>query len=64
MKTPHMSTFKGKRVYIRLKSGERLVGKFQDKNAHFMWIDERKILIAEVKAFAIYREKTTKPLSL
>lgn len=55
MKTPHTSTYKGKRVYIRLKSGERFVGKFMDKNGHFLWIDERKIPIAEVKAFAIYR---------
>ena len=26
-----------------------------DKNGHFLWIDERKIPIAQVKAFAIYR---------
>jgi len=55
MKTPHTSTYKGKRVYIRLKNGERIVGKFMDKNGHFLWIDDRKIAIAEVKAFAIYR---------
>lgn len=55
MKTPHTSTYKGKRVYVRLKTGERIVGKFENKNGHFLWIDDRKIPIAEVKAFAIYR---------
>jgi small nuclear ribonucleoprotein (snRNP)-like protein len=58
MKTPHTSTYKGKRVYIRLKSGERIVGKFEGKDTHFMHIEKRKIRIAEVKAFAIYRGKT------
>jgi len=55
VKTPHTSTYKGKRVYIRLKTGERIVGKFQNKNAHFLWIDERKIPIATIKAFSIWR---------
>lgn len=55
MKMPHTSTYKGKRVYIRLKTGERIIGKFEGKDAHFMRIGERKIRIAEVKAFAIYR---------
>jgi len=45
-------------VYIRLKSGERIVGKFEGKDTHFMHIEKRKIRIAEVKAFAIYRGKT------
>ena len=58
MKTPHTSTYKGKRVYIRLKSGERIVGKFEGKDTHFMHIGERKIRIADVKAFTIYRGKT------
>lgn len=58
MKTPHTSTYKGKRVYVRLKSGERITGKFEDKNGHFLWIDKRKIPIAEVKAFAIWRGGT------
>ena len=59
MKTPHTSTYKGKRVYVRLRSGERFVGKFIDKNGHFIWIDTRKIPIADVKAFAIYRGERT-----
>ena len=32
MKTPHTSTFKGKTVFIRLKSGDSFEDKFKDKN--------------------------------
>jgi hypothetical protein len=56
--SPHTSTYKGKRVYVRLKSGERIVGKFEDKKAKFIRIDDREIPIGEVKAFAIFRAKT------
>jgi small nuclear ribonucleoprotein (snRNP)-like protein len=57
MKTPHTSTYKGKRVYVRLKSGERIVGKFQDKTGNFVTIDGRKIPKGDIKAFTIYRNR-------
>jgi hypothetical protein len=55
MKTPHTSTYKGKRVYVRLKSGERIVGRFEEKVDKYIWIDGRKIPKGDIKAFAIYR---------
>jgi len=55
MKMPHTSTYKGKRVYVRLKNGERFVAKFMDRKGKFIIFDTRMVSSGEVKAFAIYR---------
>jgi hypothetical protein len=55
MKTPHTSTYKGKRVYVRLKDGERFVAKFIERKGRFIVFDSRTVSAGEVKAFAIYR---------
>lgn len=59
MKTPHTSTYRGKRVYVRLKNGERFVAKFIDRKGKFIIFDTRTVISGDVKAFAIYRNKTT-----
>lgn len=58
MKTPHTSTYQGKRVLIRLKNGKMFVGKFLDKKSHFVFLDNMKISIALIKSFSIYKNKT------
>lgn len=58
MKTPHTSTYRGKRVYVRLKTGERFIAKFIDRKGRFIIFDDRMVDAGLVKAFAIYREKS------
>lgn len=55
MKTPHTSTYKGKRVYVRLKNGERFVDKFKDKHGKKVIFETREELSGDIKAFSIYR---------
>lgn len=57
MKTPHTSTYKGKRVYVRLKNGERFVSKFMGRNGERVIFDDRTELSGNIKAFSIYRQK-------
>jgi hypothetical protein len=58
MKTPHTSTYKGKTVFIRLKIGEIIAGRFLDKKGHFVILDNAKIPIALIKSFSIRKLKT------
>lgn len=58
MKTPHTSTYKGKRVYVRLKSGERFVAKFIGRNGKKVIFDSRTEISGDIKAFSIFRQKT------
>ena len=55
MRQPHTSTFKGKRVYVRLKNGERFVDKFKDKKGKFVIFETRTERKEDIKAFAINR---------
>lgn len=55
MKTPHTSTYRGKRVYVRLKTGDRFVDKFIDKKGKFVIFENRIVHVASIKAFAIFR---------
>lgn len=57
MKTPHTSTHRGKRVYVRLKNGERFVDKFMGRNGKFVVFASRTEVSGDIKAFSIYREK-------
>lgn len=57
MKTPHTSTYKGKRVYVRLKDGERFVAKFIGRNGQKVIFDTRTEISGNIKAFSIYRAK-------
>ena len=55
MKTPHTTTYRGKRVYVRLKNGERFVAKFIEKHGSKIVFDTRIENVSDIKAFAIYR---------
>jgi hypothetical protein len=59
MKTPHTSTYKGKRVYVRLKTGERFVAKFMGRNGKKVIFDTRTEISGDIKAFSIFRQKAT-----
>ena len=57
MSCPHTSTHKGKRVFIRLKDGESIVGKFLGKKARYILLEGMKIPIAVIKSFSINKNK-------
>lgn len=56
---PHTSTYQGKRVMIRLKSGEQVVGKFMGKKNRYVILDKWIVPIAMIKSFSIYKNKNT-----
>ena len=57
--TVHSSTYKGKRVYIVLKNGEKFVDKFVDKKSGYVFTEQKgKIRKADIKTMTIYRQKT------
>jgi len=57
MKHPHTSTYKGKRVFIRLKSGVAFIGKFLDKKASYVFLDNRTVPIKDIKSFSIFKNQ-------
>jgi hypothetical protein len=56
--TIHTSTFKGKRVYIALKNGDKFVDKFMDKKSGYVVTkDHGKIKKGDIKTMTIFRNK-------
>lgn len=54
--TLHTSTYKGKRILIILKNGDKLIGKFKDKKSGFIITEEHgKISTSLVKAMTLYK---------
>ena len=55
----HSSTYKGKRVRIKLKNGDSFVDKFVDTKSGVVYFEERgKVLKKDIKNFKIYKGKT------
>jgi hypothetical protein len=58
--TIHTSTYKGKRVYVVLKTGEKFVDKFVDKKSGYVVLAEKgKIRKASIKTMTIFRNQTS-----
>jgi hypothetical protein len=60
MRTPHTSTYKGKRVSIKLRDGGLVIGKFYDKKHNTVELGENKfdkeqIPIRNIKSFKIFK---------
>lgn len=56
--TIHTSTFKGKRVYVALKNGDKFVDKFLDKKSNYVLLDEKgKVNKSDIKTMTIFRNK-------
>lgn len=52
----HSSTFKGRRVRIRLKNGDVFVDKFVDSKArHIIFEEHGKVLKKDISNFSIYK---------
>lgn len=56
MKTPHTAVKKGKRVMVKLKSGERFVDKFMDRKANYVIFENHKVVKGDIKSFGIYKK--------
>lgn len=55
MRTPHTAVKKGKRVMVKLKSGERFVDKFLDRKGHYVIFENHKVVKGNIKSFSIYK---------
>ena len=54
MRTPHTSTYKGKRVFVILRDGQRFVDKFLDKKAGYIVFAGRgRVPVREIRVFTI-----------
>lgn len=57
MRTPHTSTYKGKRVFVILRDGSRFVDKFLDKKAgYILFAEHGRIPIRDVRVFTINKQ--------
>jgi hypothetical protein len=58
MRTPHSSTYKGKRVYVILRDGTEFVDKFVDKKGRFVYFETHgRVRIQELRVFTIYKNR-------
>jgi hypothetical protein len=58
MRTPHSSTYKGKRVYVILRDGTEFVDKFIDKKGRFVYFETHgRVRTSELRVFTIYKNR-------
>lgn len=55
--TPHIGCRHGKRVSVKLKSGEIITGKFIGGDRLFIWVGGSKIKKGKIKSFMIRKGK-------
>lgn len=51
----HWSVYPGKRVLVRLHSGEIITGKFEEKRSKWVVVDGRKIWRCDIAAFSLLK---------
>lgn len=57
----HTATQKGTRVKIVFKDGrEPVIGKFKDKKSKYIFTEDGKYLIKDVRVMMIYKDKNIK----
>jgi hypothetical protein len=58
----HKGTYRGRRVLLKLKSGERIVGRFEDGRGHYIVVEIdgalRRIPRGEIVMQTIYHHQT------
>lgn len=58
----HTSTYKGKRVFVKLKDGTSFVAKFKDsKSGRIMFFDHEDVRTSDMTSFNIFRHDRVKP---
>lgn len=55
---PHTSCAEGKRVSVKLRNGEVVVGKFSGKASRFIWVGDTKVNRKEIRSFLIAKHIT------
>lgn len=50
MRTPHTHYTKGKTVWIKLRNGTEVVGKFQERRGRFVVLDSGKVDTRNIRA--------------
>lgn len=59
MKTPHTAAHAGKRVRLKLKSGERIDDRFVTRTDHWVVLENYgRIMKRDIKAFFVLKEKS------
>jgi len=59
MRTPHTSAKKGKRVFIILRDGTRIVDKFLDHKSGYVLLEKHgRLPIDTIRSFSINKLKT------
>ena len=57
-KATHTNFTPGKRVYVKLTSGEQFVDRFLEKRARVVYLEQHgKVLNADITSMTIYRPK-------
>lgn len=59
MRTPHTAVKKGKRVIVRLKTGERFIDKFMDRKGNYVIFENHKVVKGNIKSFGIFKGNET-----
>lgn len=58
----HTSTYKGKRVFVKLKDGTSFVAKFKDsKSGRIMFFDHADVATNQMTSFNIFRHDRINP---
>ncbi len=56
-RTPHTACFKGKRVLIKMKSGESFIARFADrKSRKVFFLDHEPVTRGDIKAFIMIKK--------
>lgn len=56
MRTPHTSVQRGKKVKVKLKSGETFIAQFKEKKGQrILFYDYNEVFSGDVKSFTIYK---------
>lgn len=61
--TLHTSTYKWKRVFVVLKTGDKFVDRFMEKKSGYVFFEEKgKIAKSAIKTMTIFRHQHSKSL--
>lgn len=60
MRTPHTHYTKGKTVWVKLRNGEEVIGKFMERKGRYVVLDNAKIQMQAISAMS-YRKHQNQP---
>lgn len=60
MKTPHTHYTRGKAVWVKLRDGQRIIGKFVERKGRFVTLDVARIEMRAVAAMGFRNHNASK----